>query len=111
MFSHDRSYSVEAGRSFIRYDYFLCDPEGATCNTLHFFTIFSAMFTSDTKNGNKRISPVHTSWKTQVPALNRALADILSMNSRNDAAGDLSGGCQKTVQTPVSGVYLSPKKV
>ena len=64
------------------------------------------------RNGQKRISlPIHISRKTQVPALNRALADILSMNSRNDAAGDLSGGCQKTVQTPVSGVYLSPKKV
>jgi hypothetical protein len=45
---------VEAGRSFIRYDYFLCDPEGATCMSLHFFTNFSAMFTSDTKNGQKR---------------------------------------------------------
>jgi hypothetical protein len=32
--------------------------------------------------------PVHTSRKTQVPALNRAMADILLMNSRNDAAGD-----------------------
>lgn len=32
--------------------------------------------------------------------LKRALADILSMNSRKDAAGDLSGGCQKTVQAP-----------
>ena len=54
------------------------------------------------RNGQKRdlLLPVHTSGKTQVPALNRALADILSMNSRNDAAGDLSGGCQKTVQTP-----------
>jgi len=52
------------------------------------------------RNGQKRISlPIHISRKTQVPALNRALADILSMNSRNDAAGDLSGGCQKTVQT------------
>jgi len=53
------------------------------------------------RNGQKRISlPVHTSRKTQVPALKRALADILSMNSHQDSAGDLSGGCQKTVQTP-----------
>jgi hypothetical protein len=34
-----------------------------------------------------------------------------SGNTCEDAAGDLSGGCQKTVQTPVSGVYLSPKNV
>jgi hypothetical protein len=33
------------------------------------------------------------------------------MDSRNDTAGDLSGSCQTTVQTPISGVYLSPKKV
>ena len=53
VFNHDRSYSVEAGRSFIRYDYFLCDPEGATCMSLHFFTNFSAMFTSDTGTGRR----------------------------------------------------------
>jgi hypothetical protein len=44
--------------------------------------------------------PVHISRKTRVPALKRALATLLSMNSRNDAAGDLPGGCQITVQTP-----------
>jgi hypothetical protein len=43
--------------------------------------------------------PVHISRKTQVPALKRALATLLSMNSRKDAAGDLPGGCQNTVQT------------
>ena len=32
--------------------------------------------------------------------MKRALATILLMDSRKDAAGDLSGGCQKTVQTP-----------
>ena len=112
VFNHDLSYALEAGRSFIRAGCFLCEPNGFTCITLHFFTIFSAMFTSDTGTGRRRLSlPVHTSRKTQVPALKRALADILLMNSRQDAAGDLSGGCQKTVQTPMSGVYLSPKKV
>jgi hypothetical protein len=80
--------------------------------SLHFLTIFSAMFTSDTGTGRRRLFlPVHTSRKTQVPALKGALAAILSMNSRNDAAGDLEEDCQTTVQTPVSGVYLSPKKV
>jgi hypothetical protein len=59
------------------------------------------MFTSDTGTGRRRLSlPVHISGKTQVPVLNRALAAILSIDSRNDAAGDLSGGCQITVQAP-----------
>ena len=54
------------------------------------------------RNGQKRdlLLPVHTSRKTQVPALKRALANFLLMDSRNDAAGDLEEDCQKTVQTP-----------
>ena len=89
-----------AGRAYVP-SCFPCDPVRATCMSLHFFTFFCAMFTSDTGTGRRRLSlPVHTSGKTQVPALKRALAKFLSMNSRNDAAGDLSGGCQITVQAP-----------
>jgi hypothetical protein len=63
--------------------------------SLHFFTIFYAMFTSDTGTGRRRLFlPVHTSRKTQVPVLNRALATLLLIDSREDTAGDLSGGCQ-----------------
>ena len=101
VFNHDRSYALEAGLTCIRPGCFPCDPEGATCMSLHFLTLFSAMFISDTGTDRRRLFlPVHTSRKTQIPALKRALADILSMNSREDAAGDLSGGCQKTVQAP-----------
>jgi hypothetical protein len=56
VFNHDRSYSVEAGLHFKRIDRFPCDPEGATCMSLHFFTNFSAMFTSDTGTGRRRLS-------------------------------------------------------
>ena len=112
VFNHDRSYSLEAGRLFIRVGCFPCEPKGSTCITLHFFTIFSAMFTSDTGTGRRGISlPVHTSRMTQAPALIRALATIPLIASREDTAGDLSGCCQKTVQTPNTGVYLSPTKV
>jgi hypothetical protein len=60
------------------------------------------MFTSDTKNGQKKdlFLPVHMSGKTQVVALNGALANIPSMNSRIDAAGDLEEDCQNSLQTP-----------
>ena len=75
VFNHDRSYSVEAGRPCIRASCFPCDPVRATCMSLHFFTFFCAMFASDTGTGRRRLSlPVHTSGKTQVPALKRALA-------------------------------------
>ena len=53
------------------------------------------------RNGKKRdLLPIHTSRKTQAPALIRALATIPLIASREDTAGDLSGCCQKTVQTP-----------
>jgi hypothetical protein len=81
--------------------------------SLHFFTFFLCNVRQRYRNGQKKaLFKVHpTSRKTQIPASERALAAILSIHSRNDAAGDLSGCCQKTVQTPLSGVYLSPKKV
>jgi hypothetical protein len=101
VFNHDCSYSVEAGRPCIRASCFPCDPEGATCMSLHFFTNFSAMFTSDTGTGRRGSLVTRPFFKEDaVPALKRALAAILSMNSREDAAGDLSGGCQITVQAP-----------
>jgi hypothetical protein len=41
VFNHDLSFALEAaGLPFIGDDCFPCDPERATCNTLHFFTIF-----------------------------------------------------------------------
>jgi hypothetical protein len=56
VFNHDLSYALEAGRPFIRHDCFPCEPKGSTCITLHFFTNFSAMFTSDTGTGRRGIS-------------------------------------------------------
>ena len=48
------------------------------------------------RNGQKRdLLPIHTSRMTQAPALNRALATIPLIASREDTAGDLSGCCQK----------------
>ena len=41
----------EAGLLFISTTCFLCDSQGVTCITLHFFTHCYAMFTSDTRNG------------------------------------------------------------
>jgi hypothetical protein len=39
-FNHDLSNALEAGPLFISVDCFLCDPQGFTCITLHFYTIF-----------------------------------------------------------------------
>jgi hypothetical protein len=40
-FDHDLSHAVEAALLFISINSFLCDPQGFTCITLHFFsTIF-----------------------------------------------------------------------
>lgn len=50
-FDHDLSNAVEAALLFISIDSFLRDPKGLTCITLHFFTDFSEVFTSDTVTG------------------------------------------------------------
>ena len=39
-FNHDLSNALEAGPLFISVDCFLCNPQGFTCITLHFITIF-----------------------------------------------------------------------
>jgi hypothetical protein len=112
VFNHDLSYALEAGLHLKRVACFLCDPEGATCITLHSFTIFSAMFTSDTGTGRRRISlPVHTSRMTQVPALKRALANILSIAPAKMRQVTCQEVARRSIRTPVTGVYLSPKKV
>lgn len=54
VFNHDRSYSLEAGRLFIRHDRFPCDPEGVTCNTLHLFHQFFCNVHQRYRNGHKR---------------------------------------------------------
>jgi hypothetical protein len=80
--------------------------------SLHFFTLFSAMFTSDTKNGQKRDLFACPYFKEDAgTGVEQSPGYHPLMDSRNDTAGDLSGSCQTTVQTPISGVYLSPKKV
>ena len=38
--NHDLSNALEAGPLFISVDCFLCDPQGFTCITLHFYTIY-----------------------------------------------------------------------
>jgi hypothetical protein len=59
------SSALEAGLLFISTTCFPCDSQGVTCITLHFFTNFKEMLTSDTKNGQKGIVlPVPLSRKT-----------------------------------------------
>ena len=45
---HDLSNAVETALLFISINGFLSDPKGLTCITLHFFTDFNEVFTSDT---------------------------------------------------------------
>jgi hypothetical protein len=56
-FDHDLSDAVEAALLFISIDSFLRDPKGLTCITLHFFTDFSEVFTSDTVIGRLSCRP------------------------------------------------------
>jgi hypothetical protein len=56
-FDHDLSNAVEAALLFISIDSFLRDPKGLTCITLHFFTDFSEVFTSDTVIGRLSCRP------------------------------------------------------
>jgi hypothetical protein len=56
-FDHDLSNAVEAALPFIRIDGFLRDPKGLTCISLHFFTDFSEVFTSDTVTGRPCCRP------------------------------------------------------
>jgi hypothetical protein len=56
-FDHDLSNAVEAALLFISIDSFLRDPKGLTCITLHFFTDFSEVFTSDTVTGRPSCRP------------------------------------------------------
>ena len=59
------SSALEAGLLVISTTCFPCDSQKVTCNTLHFFTNFNEMFTSDTRNGQKGIVlPVPPSRKT-----------------------------------------------
>jgi hypothetical protein len=85
------SYALEAGLPFISNTCFPCDPQGVTCITLHFFTNFKEMFTSDTKNGQKRNFSARPYFKedANVPALKRALATLRPGNACEDSAGGL----------------------
>jgi hypothetical protein len=56
-FDHDLSNAVEAALLFISIDSFLRDPKGLTCISLHFFTDFSEVFTSDTVIGRPSCRP------------------------------------------------------
>lgn len=56
-FDHDLSNAVETALLFIGIDSFLRDPKGLTCISLHFFTDFSEVFTSDTLTGRFRCRP------------------------------------------------------
>ena len=47
-FDHDLSNAEKAALPFIGIDSFLRDPKGLTCITLHSFTDFFEVFTSDT---------------------------------------------------------------
>jgi len=56
--------------------------------------------------------PSHFKKRRCVPALKRALAVIRSGHACEDSAGGLFLEiAQKSIQLPVSGDYLSPKKV
>lgn len=56
-FDHDLSNAVEAALPFIRIDSFLRDPKGPTCISLHSFTDFFEVFTSDTLTGRPGCRP------------------------------------------------------
>ena len=51
---HDLSNAVETALLFISINGFLSDPKGLTCITLHFFTDFNEVFTSDTMTGRRK---------------------------------------------------------
>ena len=56
-FDHDLSNAMEAALLFISIDSFLRDPKGLTCISLHFFTDFFEVFTSDTLTGRLNCRP------------------------------------------------------
>ena len=53
-FDHDLSTTAEAALLVICIDSFLRDPKGLTCITLHLFTNFNEVFTSDTADRQAR---------------------------------------------------------